>query len=222
MAGMKGFYLGLVGIVVVGTGALWVTNRNAASAVPVGPIAMDAIASGRDFPGYVLGNEDAPVTVVEYADFQCPGCKMTWLLTIQDVKSRLVADGSVRFVFRDFPLEMHQNARAAHHAGACADEQGQFWAMHDSLFQNQDYWANDRSPEGTFRDYAEAIGLDVQQYDACMAEGRYRGRIQASVEQGVELGVSSTPTLIVGNNMYSGMGYDALKSIVDSLAASSS
>jgi len=223
MAGMKGFYLGLAGIAVVGSGALWVTNRNAASTVPVGPISMDAIATGRSFPGYAVGPEDAPVTLIEYADFQCPGCKMTWLLTTQDVKDYLIPEGNVRFIFRDFPLEIHPNSRAAHHAAACSDEQGKFWPMHDQLFLNQDTWAyGTGAPEKYFREYAESIGLDAEQYDACMAEGRYRGRIQASVDGGVELGVTSTPTMIIGNSIYSSMAYDDLKAIVDSLAASTS
>jgi protein-disulfide isomerase len=183
---------------------------------------MDAIAAARDFPGHVLGRDDAPVTVIEYADFQCPGCKMAWLLTVQDVKDRLVADGTVRFIFRDFPLDMHNNARPAHHAAACADEQGQFWAMHDQLFANQDGWSVTGAPERMFRDYAEGIGLDTERYDACMAEGRYRGRIQASYDSGVELGVSSTPTMIVGNSIYSSLTYDQLKGVVDSLIASTS
>ena len=218
MAGMKGFYVGLAAIAVVGSGVLWVTNRRAAAVVPVGPIPMDLINSSRSFPGYVDGSDDAPVTVIEYADFQCPGCQAAWLLTIQDLKERLVKPGTVKYIFRDFPLDMHDKARPAHHAAACADEQGRFWAMHDSLFANQGQWSPSAGvPERIFRGYAEGIGINVEDYDACMSEGRYRARIQAMYESGVEMGVSSTPTMIVGNQMFSGLTYDQLKRVVDSL-----
>lgn len=223
MAGMKGFYMGLAAIAVIGSGVLWVTNRRAAAVVPVGPIPMDAIASARGFPGYVEGSDDAPVTVIEYADFQCPGCQAAWLLTIQDLKERLVKPGIVKYVFRDFPLEMHNKARQAHHAAACADEQGMFWPMHDQLFGSQNEWSlSAGAPERIFREYAGTVGVNVEEYDACMSEGRYRGRIQAMYEGGIQLGVSSTPTMIVGDQMYSGLTYDQLKQIVDSMIATDS
>ena len=218
MAGMKGFYFGLAAIAVIGSGVLWVTNRRAAAVVPVGPIPMDAIASGRGFPGYVAGSDDAPVTIIEYADFQCPGCQVAWLLTVQDLKERLVEQGTVKFIFRDFPLEIHDKARQAHHAAACANEQGMFWQMHDALFAKQNQWSPSASvAERIFRGYAEEVGVDLEQYDACMAEGRYRGRIQATYEDGIRLGISSTPTMIIGDQMFGGLTYDQLKRVVDSL-----
>ncbi len=220
MAGMKRFYAGLGAIAVIGGGALWLTSKNAASIVPMGPIPLEAISGAKGFPGHVIGPDSAPVDVIEYADFQCPACQSTWLLTVQDVKERLVKSGQVRYVFRDFPLDIHDKARVAHHAAACADEQGSFWQMHDQLYMSQAQWSAETGPvERRFRDYADQIGLDVSRYDECMASGRYRARIQASVDEGVELGVTSTPTFILGNQRYSGMTYDQLKRIVDSLAA---
>lgn len=218
MAGMKGFYIGLAAIAVVGSGVLWVTNRRAAAVVPSGPIPMDLINSSRSFPGYVEGSNEAPITVIEYADFQCPGCQAAWLLTVQDLKERLVKPGTVKYIFRDFPLDLHDKARQAHHAAACADEQGLFWPMHDQLFANQNQWSLSAGVgERFFREYAETIGVNVEEYDACMGEGRYRGRIQAMYESGIALGVSSTPTMIVGDQMFGGLTYDQLKRVVDSL-----
>ena len=217
MAGIKKFYIGLGALAVGGAGVLFLAMRGGA-AVPTGPIEMTAIEAARDWEGYVVGDADAPVEVIEFADFECPACRVWWVLTTQDVKRRLVASGRVRFSFRDFPLSMHRNAVQAHHAAACADEQGMFEQMHDKLFDTQDQWTGRAGVEGRFYGYAEEIGVDLAQYDECMGEGRYRARIQASIENGAEMGVVSTPTVFVGGTKYENLSYDQIKAIVDSLA----
>ena len=215
MAGMKGFYIGLGALAVGGAGALFLVGGGAA-AVPTGPIDMAAIAAARDWDGDVLGDADAPVEIIEYADFECPACRGWWVLTGIDLKRRLVASGRVRFSFRDFPL--HQNSVQAHHAAACADEQGMFEQMHDKLFDTQDQWTRRAGVEGRFYDYAGEIGVDLARYDECMGEGRYRARIQASRETGASMGVTGTPSVFVGGTQYEGLTYDGIKAIVDSLA----
>ncbi len=219
MAGMKGFYIGLGALAVGGAGVLLVAMSRGAAELPSGPIEVAAIESGRGWGGYVVGDADAPVEIIEYADFECPACRVQWVMTVQDVKQRLVATGQVRYTFRDFPLSMHVNSRPAHHAAACADEQGMFQQMHDKLFEMQDKWTGRSDAETRFRRYAGDIGVDLGQYDACMEEGRYRGRIQASMEGGAALGVTSTPSFIIGNRLYGGSSYDQIKAIVDSLTA---
>ena len=217
---MKVSYRLLSAVAVAGMGALWGSGCSGAASLPDTPLASGAIDAERGWAGYVEGSADAPIELIEYADFQCPACRQFWVLTVQDVKSRLVPTGQVRYVFKDFPLDgAHPNARTAHHAAACADEQGSFVPMHDRLFTSQSDWGlQPGSPLGMFKGFAEEIGLDVDAYDTCMGEGRYRARIQASLESGVEQGVTSTPTLIVGGLRYNGgMPYDRLKAIVDSL-----
>ena len=129
-----------------------------------------------------------------------------------------MSSGRVRLVFRDFPLDMHVNARAAHHAAACVADQGKFWEMHDKLFDTQNQWTGRSNAERRFREYASELGVDIGEYDACMGDGRHRGRIQASIEGGVELGVGSTPSYLIGDRLYSSLTYDEMKAIVDSLA----
>lgn len=219
MAGMKGFYVGFGALAVGGAGVLLVAMARGAAELPSGPIDVTAVESGRGWGGYVVGDADAPVEIIEYADFECPACRVQWVLTVQDVKQRLVATGRARYAFRDFPLSMHVNSRPAHHAAACADEQGMFEQMHDKLFGMQDKWTGRSGAETRFRRYAGDIGVDLGRYDACMEEGRYRGRIQASIEGGVALGVTSTPAFIIGDRLYSGISYDRIKAIVDSLTA---
>lgn len=220
MAGMNKATLVAGGLALVGVAGFLALRANAAPGLPTGPIPVEDINAGRDFPGYVTGSAEAPLEIVEYADFQCPACQHYWLVTVRDVKQRLVAGGKVRYAFRDFPLEIHDKARAAHHAAACADEQGRFEPMHDQLFANQGQWsAAAGGGEGLFREYAATAGLDLAAYDECMRSGRFRGRIQASFEGGIALGVSSTPTFVIDGKLYTGLAYDQMAALVDSLIA---
>ena len=218
MAGMKGFYVGLGAIAVFGAGALATAMVRGGASLPSGPIDISAIEEARGFGGYSVGDPGAPVEIVEFADFECPACRMDWVLVIHDVKQRLVNTGRVRLVFRDFPLNMHINARAAHHSAACVAEQGKFWEMHDRLFETQSEWTGRSGAERMFRGYARDLGVDLDEYDACTREGRFRARIQASVEGAVSLGVGSTPSYLVGDRLYTFQSYDQVKAVVDSLA----
>lgn len=217
---MKGFYLGLGAIALVGVGALlWARSSGGGTSLSletVEPIAL----TGTGFEGYVLGRDSAPVTIVEYADFQCPACARFALLTGPDVKRRLVEPGRVRWVFRDFPLNIHPNAVPAHHAAACASDQGRFWEMHDMLFSRHSDWVQESRPERRFVEYARGLGLDMPVYEACMNEGRHLARIRALQQQGIEQGVTSTPTFIIGNQRVSdALLYDELVRLVDQAAA---
>ncbi len=218
MAAMKGFYVGIGAVAVIGAGALVMAGRSG-GVLPAGPIDLAAIEAGRAFTGYTVGNEDAPVEVIEFADFECPACRVQWVLTVPDVKQRLVATGRVKFTFRDFPLDSHLQTRAAHHAAACTGDQGLFWQMHDKLFATQNEWTGPGNAERRFRGYAGEVGADLEAYDACMTDGRHRGRIQASIEAGLTMGVSSTPSFVIGDRLFrGGLAYDEIKAIVDSLA----
>lgn len=199
---LKRFYMALAAIAVIGAGAM-IAARGGGSSGPtdVGPL---PVSGGEEFQGYQMGSDSAPVDIVEYGDFQCGACATFAILHAPDVKRRLVETGRARFVFRDFPLAMHPNAPLAHHAAACAAEQGRFWPMHDQLYFNQGRWANDRRPERVIERLAETVGLDMGQYDDCMDSGRYRQRIEASRQRGIELGVGSTPSFIVGGKMLAG------------------
>ena len=205
---VKRFYVALAVIAVVGVGAIMVVGRSGSG----GPVTLDPVpvGSAEAFSGYSLGSDSAPVEIIEYGDFQCGACARFAILNEPDVKRQLIETGRARFVFRDFPLPIHPNAPAAHHAAACAGEQGQFWPMHDNLFLNQGRWANERRPEQLFERLAEAVGLDMRQYDDCMDSGRYQQRIAATRQRGIELGVGSTPTFIIGNQMIPGIPPDVV------------
>lgn len=148
--------------------------------------------------GVVLGDPDAPVTVVEFGDFQCPGCAAFARQVKPLVDRQLVEPGRASFVFYDFPLVgMHGNAFLAARAARCAGDQDRFWDYHDLLFQNQSRWATDSSPAGRFVSYAEELGLDMDAFESCLRSDRHARTVTANMRLGEALGVSGTPTVMV-------------------------
>ncbi len=172
--------------------------------------------------GYVLGNADAPVTVLEFADFECPACGQFFTLTEPDVRTRLIETGQIVYKFFDYPLPMHKNTWPASHAAACANEQGKFWEMHDALFNTQDKWSGlaTSRPKGILKGLAEQIGLDVGQWESCYDSEKYLESITANLREGERLLVGSTPTFVIGKRMVPGsISYDRFKAYVDSALA---
>jgi protein-disulfide isomerase len=216
--GMKRFYAILVGVAVLGLGALgFLLSRPRVTSIPADVTVQPSDTAG--FRGYLKGSPDAPVEISEYADYQCPFCQTFATLQMPTIDERLIKTGRVRWRYRDFPLQQHQFARLAAHSAACADEQGKYWEQHDRIYEGQSDWAASRDAGEHFRDYARTNRLDLARYDECMQSGKYAGRIQASLEEGARAGVSSTPTLLVGNRLYQGrIDSDALRRLVDSLA----
>jgi protein-disulfide isomerase len=211
---LKGFYVGLAAIVVVGAAGLW-WARGANQGPGTRTIDPLPLPTGT-FEGHVMGSDSAPVTVIEYADFECPACAQFAVLTEPEVRQRLVATGEVRWIFRDFPLDGHPYSMPAHLAAACAGEQGKFWEMHDQLYFNQGRWVAEGRPERTSREYAQALGLDMGRYDECMRSERYKPRLQATKQQGRDVGVNSTPTFVINNQIVAGaLPYDEFKKLID-------
>jgi protein-disulfide isomerase len=210
------FYGVLAVVAIVGVGAIaYVASRPKSAATTVEPA---AIAAGEP-QGYLLGKADAPVQVIEFADFECPACAQFATLAEPDVKKRLIDPGIISYRFYDYPLPMHRNTWHASNAAACADEQGKFWEMHDMLFNQQDRWnaqATSR-PKGQFEGYAKAIGLDVAKWEACYDAQKYLSRIKANEQFAQKRGASQTPTFIIGNKLIGGaISFDRFKALVDS------
>ena len=216
--GMNRFYAILGAVAVVGIGLLgYQLSKPAAVSIPANVTIQPSDTAG--FHGYVKGSDSAPVEITEFADYQCPFCQTFATLQMPTIDERLIKTGRLRWRYRDFPLQQHQYSRIAAHSAACADEQGKFWPQHERIYEGQAEWSAGRDGAGIFRRYAGEIGLDLGKYDACMAAGKYAGRIQASYDEGVRLGVNSTPTLLVGNRLYQGrFDSDAITRLVDSLA----
>lgn len=214
-----GFYYVLAAIGVIGASILGYTLlRKPAGAVGTQIAPGPMVASG-PARGYTMGKADAPVEIIEFGDFECPGCGYFAVVTEPAVRKQLVETGLARFTFFDFPLPMHKNTIPAHNAAACADDQGKFWEMHDRLFATQDKWnaqATD-NPKPFFEKYAEDLGLNKQVWLDCYDARKHEGRIMANVREGERQLINTTPTFIVGTKKYVGtLGSDALKAIVDS------
>ena len=217
--GQKPFYLALGAIAVAGVAflALRVFGGGTVS-IPANVVVTTADTTG--FRGYVIGAEAAPIEITEYADYQCPGCAQFTTVEFPDVKARLVDAGKARFRFRDFPLDgVHNHGRVAAHAAACANDQGKFWEMEGTIFQRQNDWAPKSDAMGIFKEIGRAIGLDMVSWQDCMESAKYAGRIQASKDEGVAVGVGSTPSFLIGGRIYPGLSSDQMVTLVDSLIA---
>src|SRR3954468_24492145 len=220
--GVKRFYVLFALLAVAGIGLLaYLLLKPSTISIPANVTVQASDTSG--FHGYVKGSSDAPVEITEFADYQCPFCQTFATLQMPTIEDRLIKAGRLRWRYRDFPLQQHPYSRLAAHSAACADEQGKYWDQHQRIYEGQSEWAESRDAGPIFRNYAKATGLDLGRYDACMKSGKYAGRIQASLNEGVQVGVNSTPTLLIGNRLYKGrFDSDAIIKTVDSLAPRSS
>jgi len=140
-----------------------------------------------------LGSPSAPVAVVEFSEFQCPFCRRFHDQTMAQLKEQYVDTGKVRYVFRDFPLDFHPQAKPAAVAAYCASKQDAFWKMHDALFANQP-----RLGPPLFEELAKSLGLDLAAFQACLQAPESVKEVEADASYGASVGVTGTPTFFIG------------------------
>jgi protein-disulfide isomerase len=158
-----------------------------AQGAPAGPVR----ASLGDVPA--LGQPGAPVTLVEFSDYQCPFCQRFFLTSLPALKKDYIDTGKVRYVFRDFPLDQaHPEARKAAEAAHCAGEQGKYWEMHNVLFGNQQTLQPPKLSE-----HARTLGLDGARFDQCLTSGKHAERVSQGLTDGQAAGVQGTPGFVV-------------------------
>ena len=211
---MKRFYVLLALVAVAGGGAMWYSARR--KPVP-SPVVAPVAAATDGFRGYTLGVESAPIEVTEYSDFECPFCASFATVQMPVIREQLIATGKLRWRYRDFPLPTHRYSRLAALVAQCAGAQGKFWEMHDQLFEHHQWAQTGKDPRSLFRDFARAVGLDLDKYDACVDGQRYAGRIEASVQEGEAVGVRGTPSFYVNGRPFERSTSDDFKALVDSL-----
>jgi len=150
----------------------------------------------------VKGDPNAPVTIVEFSDFQCPFCSRFFIQTLPALQENYIDTGKVKLVYRDFPIDsLHPNARPVHIAAECADEQGKFWEYHDVLFENQAQWNRLSSSDlsSQLNQYATSMGLNSASFDSCLSSQSIANEVNADYLQAAQYGASGTPTFFIGN-----------------------
>jgi protein-disulfide isomerase len=161
----------------------------------------------------VVGRADAPVTIIEFSDLQCPYCARHALNTFPQIKRNYIDTGKVRYAARDFPLAMHPFAMPAAVATRCAGEQGKFWEYRHAVFDRQDDL--DTAP---FDALAAELGLDVPRFAACQKDGAQADAVRADVQLAGSNGITSTPTFVVGrivDGVFEGETFSGAKSYAD-------
>lgn len=149
---------------------------------------------------YALGSKDAPLTMVEFTDFQCPFCQRFHVGTFAELKRDYIDSGKLRFVSRDLPLDFHPNAMQAAEAGRCAGEQGQFWAMRDRMNANPD-----RLDLASLLIWAQQLKLNVIGFRACVQSQKYKNAIQSDIQMAQRIGANGTPSFVVGKSTPEGV-----------------
>lgn len=159
-----------------------------------------------------VGPKDASVKIIEYADFQCPYCKVFQA----DVNKALKEyEGKILFVYKHLPLSFHPQAQNAALAGSCANEQGKFQAYADNLFAKQDEWSKTAGTQ-KFKDYAWRLGLNGRQFTQCLDTKKYQDKMNTDMAEAESFAISGTPgTFVNGTFLPGAVGYESLKQAID-------
>jgi len=139
------------------------------------------------------GDPNAPLTLVEFSDYQCPFCARHFRETLPKIEAEYIKTGKVRYVFRDFPLDFHAQAERAAQAAHCAGDQGKYWPMHHQLFSDPRAIGLD-----DFTVQATAIGLDLVRFNTCLSEKKYAEEVKKDLKEGQLLGITGTPGFFLG------------------------
>jgi len=158
----------------------------------------------------ILGNKNAPVTLVEFSDYQCSFCVRFWQQTFPEIKKNYIDTGKVRFVYRDFPLAFHEGAQIAAEAAECAREQKgdeAYFRMHDGIFSNSAY------DETSLINLATTLGYDIKE---CLSLGTFTEEVQKDLSDGQALGIQGTPGFILNGKLISGaQPYSVFKEAIE-------
>lgn len=164
------------------------------------------------------GDDDAPITIVEFSDYECPFCKRFVDNTFDQIQEEYIDTGKVKYVFRDFPLSFHPNAAAAANAAECVRDQAgdeAYFVYHDVLFDNQ------RSLDvASLKSYAADLDIDQTEFAACVDEEKFADEVAADMAEGQSYGVSGTPAFFVNGELLSGaQPFAAFKAVIDEALA---
>ncbi len=163
----------------------------------------------------VLGEADAPVTVIIFGDYECPFCERLYQETEKPLRTDYIQTGKVKVVYRDYPLSFHPNAMPAAEAAECAGEQGKYWQYHDALFERQSTLAT-----LNYTTLAGELGLNTTQFKTCVDTHKYADEIAKDLADGEAAGVDGTPASFINGQLISGaVPYATFKAAIDAALA---
>jgi len=202
-------------VIVVGAAFMFGGSSSPDKAKPVEKISQDQAKALVRKDSHVQEAKGAKVTLVEFGDFQCPACGASYPVITQLLSTY---KGKITFVFRQYPLPMHQNAQSAAEAAEAAGTQGKFFEMYDALYQNQADWGEAKNPMEFYEKYAKIIGLNGEQFANEVKAKKYEAKIQGDINDGNIVAVTATPTFFLnGEKITGGLPYDQFKAKVDAL-----
>ena len=228
-ADMKKLYIVLAVVAAVGIGAVGYSVSSGGGSAAMAPIAVSGLDDLERLvelaQGVTKGDENAPITIIEFGDFQCPACQQFATQYKPQVELAYVETGKAKFVYYDWPITTaHPNAFLAARASRCAADQDRYWEYHDNLFRNQVRWAPSTNAADVFIDYAGTLGLDEGAFEECLNSDEHAELVSANLELGNQLGVGGTPTILIEyNGSVRQVGYDfaSIQEYVDGLLAAS-
>ncbi|MDO8676851.1 MAG: DsbA family protein [Candidatus Azambacteria bacterium] len=152
---------------------------------------------------FVLGDKNAPVTIIEYGDFQCPFCGKFFKETEPTLREKYIKTGKVKFIYRDFAFLGPESTLAAN-AAKCAGEQGKFWEYHDYLYSNQVGENQGTFSKDNLKGFAKVVGLDKEKFNSCLDLEKYNDAVSKETKAGGEAGVTGTPANFINGVLYAG------------------
>ena len=181
---------------IAGTGKVVNTNTQPPTQQP-GDIARVQVGIDDDA---AKGEEDAPVTIIEFSDYECPFCQRFYSQTLSQIQSQYIDTGKARLIYRDFPLNnIHPQAQKAAEAAECAGEQGKYYEMHDKLFEN-----GVQGGITSYKKYAQEIGIDTNEFSSCLDSGKMAAEVSKDLQDGQQAGVAGTPAFFVNGKPING------------------
>ncbi len=189
------------------TGGAVVPSLGGADPTPSVPVDMESLLDD----DAVRGDADAPVTIVEWSDYECPFCAKFYSETESLINEQYVKTGKVKLVYRDFPLSFHANAQKAAEAAECAGEQDKYWEMHDMIFEQ-----GVQGGVAGFKQYAKSLSLNSAKFDTCLDSGAMTTETQKDMDDGAAVGIQGTPGFLINGKLVSGaQPFAVFKQVID-------
>ena len=199
---MKNYIIVALATALIVLGLVWIRDSGSNVTGATGAVGAAApTVSGISSEGnYFKGDENAPVTLYEFSDYQCPFCGRFFSDTLPLIEENYIKTGKVKLVFKDFPLDsIHPEATPAALAARCAGDQGKYWEFHDKIFQNQQLLGS-----AAYSQWAQELGLDVSQFDNCLNTRKHLSAVRKDLLEGQQAGISGTPGFVLNGQVISG------------------